>query len=352
METTTELTRLLHESRHRRKELLEQRDYAAAKELRESTFRLAADRKAEAESVIRERHAIERRRLQAAKEIALQKIHDAVTAEVAAIDAETEELHQELLKKQSERLEQFKRRVETQEAHRPAVMSSYIRDLQQSEKKLAVFHMYDECAQVRRKIRDQEEQEKAKLEDEKHHRVDSAIARKRAQFDNDEGFFRARAKNLHQLALFRAQQEEERVRRQFEHTERDMEHAHMRELQQNVLLQAYQTPKFIHLPPRDNATSASTRGTTYMLRMHGSRFEIPSLCDLYGNELDNGSAQRFAASAGQHNHWHNSSVGGSKRSRGASSTSSSSSTKLAHTLPAMKPSTPKTPIAGGRTRVS
>lgn len=288
------LTQLLHDARPHHNALIEARDYAGAKELRAKCFSDAAKVKEQLTTEIVQRHDAEKRRLSRAKTLALAKAKVKVAKELdelAQLWADKEASH---ALRQGQRFELFERQVRTREVAKPVVLSAYVRDLQRSEKRLADFHEYDEAAMVLHKIKYQEVFERERAHTNREQRVDRTLELKRRQMEEEEASRRAMAKNAHHIAKFRAAQEEERVGKQFEHVERDMVHAQSLELRTDPLLKAYERPMFLKksLARRSSPTSGSpssggatthagTRGTEYLMRLQGSKYAIPSLCERY-----------------------------------------------------------------------
>jgi hypothetical protein len=288
------LTELLRSTKPARNQLLQQRDYEGVKSLRESCFQEADSIKLGLQRDVRARHDTERRRLAHAREAALLQVHDKVQHELGDIENQWNDRRAGFDARQQQRFDQLERTARLREEAKPIVLSSYVRDLQQSEAKLARLHQYGEAAQVRRKIQHLEVQERGVAEIAKEDRVQRALDNKRRAMGQDDSNFRAKVKNELQLAMSRARREEERVKSKFDHIERDMRHAHSLELRKNPLQAPYERPAFIK--PRqmeseavvsaasmDNAMSASaaSRGTEYLRRTQGSKLHVTSLCDLY-----------------------------------------------------------------------
>jgi len=304
MPAASPLTELLHSTKASRQSMLQHRDYEGVKQLRQKCFDEAETIKAGLHAEVRARHETERRRLAKAREAALREVHEEVQRQLADIERQWAERRAGFDVRQRQRFEQHERTIRAREESKPLVFSSYVRDLQQSETRLATLHQYDESAQVRRKIQHLEIMERAAAEAAKEDRIQRTLDNKRRAMEQDDSNFRAKVKNELQLALSRARREEERVKAKFDHVERDMRHAHSLELRKNPLQAAYERPSFIK--PRaavenadvsagsseaggsptfspDNTTSASAaaRGTEYLRRTQGSKHKVASLCDLY-----------------------------------------------------------------------
>lgn len=285
--TSSPLSGLLHETKDTHRTLLQQRDYEAAQSLRDSCFERAAQLKAEMHAGVRRNHETERRRLLKAKQQALSQVHGEVVDELHRIEGHwsaKEDAHHE---RQHQRFEQFERTVRSREGAKPVVLSSYVRDLQQSEKRLADFHMYTDASVVRKKIQHREVEERAVAEAKREERVQKTLDLRRNAMRDEDSNFRAKVKNELQLAVFRATQEERRVRNKFSHIERDMAHAHQLELRKDPLQAPYQRPKFLRggqLAQSDDsgiAAAAGHRGSEYLRRTQGPKLAVPSLCDMY-----------------------------------------------------------------------
>lgn len=264
-----------------RQKLLDARDYSKAKQLRASILREAAEQRAEVEERIKERHRRECERLEVAKELALQHVKQKAATEVTTIQKGWDGKLSSVDQRHSYNLESYQKHISTREERRPAMHSAYIRDLQRSEKKLALFHFYDEAEQVRRKIQQREHEETEESECKKAERIERAVKHKEERLAEERSFFRAQMKNALHLAKFRAQQDVDRVEAQYDHFRTDMIHSQRCELHMNPLLAAYQRPATMPKPP----SSALERGTIMRTRLQGSRLDIPSLCDLYGDKL-------------------------------------------------------------------
>lgn len=291
------LTELLHSTKAARLSMLSDRDYEAVKKLRQQCFDQAEEIKSGLHTDTIAKHETERRRLAKARESALQEAHERVVAELSEIEQQWDDRRSGFDARQQQRFEQAARSIRNREESKPIVLSSYVRDLQQSEAKLASLHQYDEAAQVRRKIQRLEDQERIAAEAAKEDRIQRALDITRRAIEQDDRNFRAKVKNELQLALSRARREEDRVKSKFEHIERDMRHAHSLELRKNPLQAPYERPSFIRprriesnadqsifLPESSqSAASAAQRGTEYLRRTQGSKLCVDSLCDLYCN---------------------------------------------------------------------
>ena len=176
-------------------------------------------------------------------------------------------------------------------------------------KRLADFHLYDEADAVRRRIQRREIEERDQVVEKKREKVEKCVHRKEELFEEERRSFRAKMRNEIALARFRASQEEQRIHNMYDHLQRDISHSQHRESQVNPLLAVYNKPRFARSasqrpttsssaskprPPTRGGKSASaghttcSTGTTYFRKMLGSRFELPSLCDMYGHTLEPG----------------------------------------------------------------
>jgi hypothetical protein len=290
MSAASPLTELLHATKSARAQMLTDRDYEAVKSLRESCFARAEEMKSGMHADIRTRHETERRRLSRAREAALREVHEQVQKQMDDIEQQWEERRAGFDARQEQRFEQLERSIRAREEAKPIVLSSYVRDLQQSETKLASLHQYGEAAQVRRKIQHLENHERGLSETAQEERIRRALDNKREAMHKDDSNFRAKVKNELQLAMSRASREEERVKSKFDHIERDMRHAHSLELRKNPLQAPYERPPFIKSrtqvegtvgPEAPTTASAAARGTEYLRRTQGSKYRVASLCDLY-----------------------------------------------------------------------
>ena len=299
------LTELLHATKSQRQHMLQSRDYEGVKTLRQKCFDEAETMKSGLHAEVRARHETERRRLAKAREAALHEVHETVQKELDDIERQWADRRAGFDVRQRQRFDQHERTIRMREESKPLVFSSYVRDLQQSETRLANLHQYADSAQVRRKIQHLEVMERAAAEAAKEDKIQRALDNKRRAMDSDDSNFRAKVKNELQLALSRARREEDRVKAKFDHVERDMRHAHSLELRKNPLQAAYERPSFIKprttaasaegsptnsladsagptfAPSATSSASAAARGTEYLRRTQGSKQKVASLCDMY-----------------------------------------------------------------------
>jgi hypothetical protein len=285
---TSTLTKLLRENSAQRHKSIQNRDYETAQALREATFKQAADMKRELEEKRAKEHRIEARRLETARQLALEKVHNQVTEQLQHIETQWEQKNRLLEEKRKEREELFKVTETVRESHRPVVLSTYVRDLQRSEKRLADFHMYSDAAAVRRRIQKREVEEREEVIKGKEERVQKAVERKVKHHDEERKAFRRKMRNELALAKFRANNEEERIHNLYDHLQRDIQHCQTREQQINPLLAAYEKPRLRSAAASADAAKTLTHchtGTLYFRKIQGSRFEVPSLCDLYAHTL-------------------------------------------------------------------
>lgn len=291
MSKTTDLTRLLAESRPARDKLVASRDYEGAKKLRENCFKTAEERKAAVQRDIGQRHEMERRRLGTARQMALAQAHTNVDRRVDSLQQDWSKKLDLLRSNHAESLQMFEDRTKTREKQRPVVLSNYVRQLQRSEKRLADLHQYDEAELAKRKIAHMEVDEMQRVEQDLSDRVGRRVSTLRNLYEEEERAFLSKMRNTVRIATFRGEQEEQRTLSKFDHTQRDMLHAQKRELQQNPLLSAYMRPPKLAAQHKarpgtsELAGVAAMRGTTYLRQLKGSRFDIPSLCDMYGDRL-------------------------------------------------------------------
>jgi hypothetical protein len=282
---TSPLADLLKQSKPDHAKLIASRQYEEASTLRQQCFDDAAFVKEQMHADVAERHTAERRRLRKSKDMALKQVHARVQSELDGIQDHWSVKKGERDARQAARYEDFERALRAKEATKPLVLSSYVRDLQQSETRLADFHMYAESSMVRRKISKREVVERGEAEAAREKRIQRGLAARRSVMVNDDSNFRAKVKSELHIAVFRAGNEEDRVHRKFGHVNHDMDHAHSLELRSNPLMSVYQRPKFLGLQQRATVASASDRGTDYLRRTQGSKFAVPSLCDMYADGI-------------------------------------------------------------------
>lgn len=276
---------------HALRNCIASRDYMSALAETKRHTQLTATIHAESLSEIQHGQNIEAHRLHIAKGIALQKVKKEGAECVKRLGAELDRRFVDLINAQDDKLHIYRQLVSEREHKRPIVLSPHVANLRQSEKQLAALHHFDDAQMALRKLTELESIERVRIAQHRDHRVERTVEVKRHQFEDEQRTQFTKMKNLLRIAKDRSAEDLKRTTMLFEHAARDMAHAHGRVMQRNV-----HSTKVA--PPEPGQGGPSERGTTFLRRMNGNRFTIPSLCDLYGGSVgaaDGASAENSAA---------------------------------------------------------
>ncbi len=263
---------------HTLRSCIASRDYLAALDETKRHNQLTASLHAEALSQIRRGHSIEAHRLNIARDLALQKIKRDGADRVNALGADLDRRFVDLINVHDDKLHIYRKLVSEREEKRPVVLSPYVATLRQSEVQLAALHHFDEAHMAQRKLLEMESAERQRIHRLRERRIERAVEVKRHQFEDEQRTQFTKMKNVLRIAKDKSKEELKRTTMLFDHAARDMSHAQGREMQLNA-----HSTTVVELEAGQRGPCE--RGTTFLRRMQGNRFSIPSLCDLYGGSV-------------------------------------------------------------------
>jgi hypothetical protein len=226
---------------------------------------------------------VENEKLQKASQIAISKLDTECDAKVSEAEAEWDEKLKHLEIKQAKERDDLEAELWRKESQRRNIHSSYVRDLQLAERKLAELHLYEDCSMTRSKIEKKEKEELEAMEQAKEKRVANALERLAEKHDAERRFVLTRMRNAMVLARTESTHKKAINQYLFQNKDLQMQHAHAVERNTKVNLEHYARPKWIKLPDR-NRQAATSRGSQVFLQQVGDKYQIPSLCDLYGDK--------------------------------------------------------------------
>lgn len=297
------LTQALNSVKNEQQVLTSQRKYLAIRALRNRCIEEVAELKKLEAAEIRKEQAIERERLEKAKDVMRVKTHAEAqhkVQEIAHRFQATAELH---AARQARHLEQYEAQVRAAESKRPLVYSTTIRDLLAAEEHLVKLGLYEDAEFAKRKIGSAAQAEKRKFREEQEQRIQTRLRMRKAVLEDAADYMQAKCKNEISMAAHRAAEAERLLDEKFRHSAEDMSHAHRLELCRNPLLLNLQCPPSMTrkkaLASRSNAAGSQksaglsnvmatkgSRGTQLLQTAVGSRYEVPSLCDSYGSLIE------------------------------------------------------------------
>eukprot|EP00760_Papus_ankaliazontas_P016765 PhM_4_TR16835/c0_g1_i1/m.100022 len=283
MATQSLLTTALHAHSGERADLISSKEYGKARELRTEILKSVEEQKRLDADSQRRRHDIENEKLKLASKIAIQQLDAQCDAKVTELEGSWDEKRQHLREKHERELRIEEERVRAKEASRRNIHSSYVRDLQRAEKRLADLHLYEDCAMTRHKIVHLEKEELQEMERAKEKRIETALQRLRQKQEAEMRFLETRMRNGLVIAKTDAHSKKQVNHYRFQNKDLQMQHAHAVERNERVNLEAYHRPNWIRLPERDRQ-AATSRGSQVFQQQVGDKYDIPSLCDLYGNK--------------------------------------------------------------------
>ena len=251
---------------------------------------LTATMHADSLSHIRRGHSVEARRLLMAREIAVRKAQNDAASTLQSLGSELDRRFVDLANVHDDKLHIYRQIVSQREHKRPIVLSPQVKNLRQSETQLAALHRFEEAHMAQRKLLEQEALELQRIEKLRERRIEHAVEVKRHQYVDEQRTQFTKMKNQLRIARDKTNDELLRTTMLFDHVARDMSHAQGREMQLNE----HSTTEVMLAPGQRGRCE---RGTTFLRRMQGNRFAIPSLCDLYGSKVGTADGSDGNASA-------------------------------------------------------
>jgi len=293
------LTRALKALEPERKQLIKNRDYMTIKSQREGAIQeVARIKKLQLKKTLKVQ-AVENEKLQHASKIAIARLDSECDKQVTEAESEWGQKLKHLEVKHEKEASDLERSLREKESQRRNIHSTYVRDLQFAEKRLAQLHEYEDCAMTRAKIKQKEQEELRDMEKVKEERIQDCLQRLRDKQDEERRFAITKMRNAMAIARSTCESQKQINQYLFQNKNLQMYHAHTVERNTKISLEDYARPHWIKLPDRDRQ-AATSRGSQVFLQQVGDKYCIPSLCDMYGDKTQEELTPPIPASRKKH----------------------------------------------------